>query len=214
MSVSYWNWKPRPTKTLEPFGFGVPAQVLRALLPLTLPLTFALTSLTFTLTLHPELLHRVRRQRDDLKLAAYQSFPLLRLFGFRPLFVPFIRLTLNFRLPPHEVQNPPSSPLGLRAFLLQNAVLLEQLSCLHRYCGPPTIYQGPAISTTAMGQLSQQELTADELLNSSCLIEPSINSSVQLLLITWRYPYLSSGILLNYLPLFLPNKRSTIPQQY
>jgi hypothetical protein len=69
-----------------------------ALLPLTLPLTFTsltftLTLLTFALTLHPELLHRVRRQRDDLKLAAYQSFPL-------PLFVPFVRLTLNFRLPP------------------------------------------------------------------------------------------------------------------
>src|SRR5271168_5369161 len=43
-------------------------------------------------------------------------------------------------------------------------------------------------------------------LNSSCLIELSINSSIQLLLIPWRHPYSSSGILLNCLPLFLPSK--------
>jgi hypothetical protein len=71
-------------------------QAVPLLKPLTLPITFALTPLTFTLTLltfaltlHPELLHRVQRQRDDLKLAACQPFPLLRLFGFRPLFCPF-----------------------------------------------------------------------------------------------------------------------------
>jgi hypothetical protein len=82
-------------------------QAVPLLMPLILPLTFALTSLTFTLTLltfaltlHPELLHRVRRQQEDLNLAACQPFPLLHLFGFRPLFVPFVRPFLNFRLPP------------------------------------------------------------------------------------------------------------------
>jgi hypothetical protein len=76
---------------------------MEPLKPLTLPITFALTSLTFTLTLHPELLHRVQRQQEDLKLAACQPFPLLRLFGFRSLFCPLVRPTLNFRLSSHEV---------------------------------------------------------------------------------------------------------------
>ena len=81
-------------------------QAVPLLKPLTLLLTFTLTLLTFALTLHPELLHHVQCQRDDLKLGAYQLFPLLRLFGFRPLLVSFVRPTLNFRLPGNEVQPP------------------------------------------------------------------------------------------------------------
>ena len=56
-------------------------QAVPLLKSLTLPLTFALTRspftltlLTFTLTLDSELLHRVQRQRDDLKLARYDQF--------------------------------------------------------------------------------------------------------------------------------------------
>ena len=40
----------------------------------------------------------------------------------------------------------------------------QQWSYYCRYRGPPTIYHSPIVPTTAIGQLSQQNLTVDELL--------------------------------------------------
>jgi hypothetical protein len=75
-------------------------------------LTFILTLLAFALIFHPEVPQCMRRQQEDLNLAACQPVPLLRLFSFRPLFIPFsnrpfrstiipfIGLSLDFHLLP------------------------------------------------------------------------------------------------------------------
>ena len=77
--------------------------------PLTLPLTFVLT---FTLNLHPELLHFSQRQRRS-KISGVLTVPSFMPFSaFDHFSIPFVRQTLNFRLPSDAVQNPPVALSG------------------------------------------------------------------------------------------------------